>query len=129
MRFAMLVLTLALALGIAAHAQKNQASATLKVVNYRTSGTANPQETLHEFTVSVTNTGQTPLRLSNNMFVVTDDEGKRHMVTRGRYPERVALDPGKSDTLDRIYFNLPTGRKPKSLALMFARREVGSVDL
>lgn len=116
-------------LGSAAAQRANDKKATLKVVKNTSTGTANPAETMVELSVQVTNAGEAQLAFSNNNFVLVDDQGKRHVVNRGRYPERFDLAPGESATASRIFFTLPKGVKPAAVQLVLLRGAIGEARL
>lgn len=125
-----LVLGLILALLGSAGAQRaNDKKATLKVIKNSATGTSNPAETMVELSVQVTNAGQAQLAFSNNNFVLVDDQGKRHLVNRGRYPERFDLSPGESATATRVFFTLPKEVKPAAVQLILLRGSIGEAKL
>ncbi|MEW6281192.1 MAG: hypothetical protein AB1758_21455 [Candidatus Eremiobacterota bacterium] len=130
MRTTYLALALILFMLLPAAAQnKRELKATLKVLKFTASGTSNPSESLYELSVQVTNAGKDRLAFSNNSFLLVDDSGKRHVVNRGRYPERFDLAPGETATADRIFFTLPRDSKPVAAQLVLLRGVVGEAKL
>ena len=91
--------------------------------------TNSPTHDLYEFTLRVTNQGATPVQFTNNSFVLEDDAGARHRVSRPWYRQALALQPGQSTTVDRLYFEIPKTAKPRTLALVAGRQVLGRVDL
>ncbi|MCE7872741.1 DUF4352 domain-containing protein [bacterium CPR1] len=129
MRVTVVLGLILLLLGSAGAQRANDKKATLKVVKSSSTGTANPSETMIELSVQVTNAGQAQLAFSNNNFVLLDDQGKRHVVNRGRYPERFDLAPGESATATRIFFTLPREAKPAAVQLILLRGAIGEAKL
>lgn len=129
MRLTLILGLILLLLGSATAQRGQDKRATLKVVKNSSTGTANPAETMVELSVQVTNAGEAQLAFSNNNFVLVDDQGKRHLVNRGRYPERFDLAPGESATASRIFFTLPKGVKPASVQLVLLRGAIGEAKL
>jgi hypothetical protein len=84
---------------------------------------------MYELSVQITNAGTDRLAFSNNNFVLVDDKGKRHVVNRGRYPQRFDLAPGEKATAERMFFMLPNGSKPVSAQLILGRGAVGEAKL
>lgn len=124
------VLALLLLLATMAPAQKQRdLKAGLKVVKCSPSATSNPNETMYELAVQVTNQGQSRLAFSNNNFVLVDAAGKRYVVNRGRYPQHLDLAPGETGTAERMFFSLPSGTKPVATQLILLRGAVGEAKL
>lgn len=129
MRLTLILGLILLLLGSATGQRGQDKKATLKVVKNSSTGTANPAETMVELSVQVTNAGEAQLAFSNNNFVLADDQGKRHLVNRGRYPERFDLAPGESATATRIFFTLARGVKPAAVHLVLLRGSIGEGKL
>lgn len=105
--------------------QRNAGSVQLVVLDQSAADTADPNNQLYCFKVKCTNSGEKAVRITNNQFYVLDDQGRNHLVERGRYRDEQMLDPGQSVTLDRIYIAVPKTAKPKELHL----RNLGSCPL
>lgn len=129
MRMTLVLGLILLVLGSAQAQRANDKKATLKVIKNSATGTSNPSETMIELSVQVTNSGQAQLAFSNNNFVLLDNQGKRHLVNRGRYPERFDLAPGESATANRIFFTLPKEVKPAAVQLVLLRGSIGEAKL
>lgn len=112
-----------------AAAQKRDLRADLKVVKCAPSQTSSLKDTLYELSIQVKNVGASRLAFSNNQFVLFDDDGKRHMVDRGRYPQRFDLASGETATAERMFFTLPNGVKPVAAKLILGRGVVGEAKL
>ena len=120
MRWLVRVLLLSLVVLGAAEARRPRVSGRvqLEVLRQQQASTGDPGCQLFEFEVRCTNQGNQSLRISNNQFVVVDDLGAKHLVERGRYPDRQVLDPGKPVVFSRIFIAVPRERKPRELQLL-----------
>lgn len=123
------LIILLLLTGVATAQKLRDVKAELKVVKCVQGTTASQTETVYELTVTVTNTGQGRLAFSNNNFVLVDAQGKRYVVTRGRYPARFDLAPGEQASVERMFYSLPNGVKPVSAQLILGRGAVGEAKL
>ncbi len=102
------LIILLLLTGVATAQKLRDVKAELKVVKCVQGTTASQTETVYELTVTVTNTGQGRLAFSNNNFVLVDAQGKRYVVTRGRYPARFAWRQASKPASSGCFTAFPT---------------------
>jgi hypothetical protein len=102
---------------------------TLSVAKMERTDTSNPGEVMLSFTVNVTNKSSEPVQFTNNNFGLMDSTGMKHLVNRARFFAMLMVEPGKTVTADRIFFNIPKEAKPKELVLFLKRKAVGRVSL
>lgn len=101
----------------------------LEVLKVEKSATASQNDDLYHLKVRLTNEGRRPVAYTNNRFVLTDDKGQFHLVSRPWYPQGGMLEVGKSAEFDRVYFEVPKGNKPVSLNLMWGRIPIGEAKI
>lgn len=113
--------------GAAQKAQK--ASVGLKLVKLDKTTTSNPNESLYELSLELTNTGSELVRFNNNEVLLVDDQDKYHRVVRLRNRQVMILKPGESAVSDRMFYQLPNGVKPKRAVLRVGNKVLGETGL
>lgn len=101
----------------------------LQVLSQKVSPSASLSHDLVQLTVRITNQGENAIPYTNNRFVLKDNQGKTHLVSRPWYPQGSQLAPGESVDVDRVYFEIPKKSKPVELSLMWRRLPLASVNL
>ncbi len=102
---------------------------TVEVIKNQKGLTNSPTVDLYEFTLRVTNKSSAAVQFTNNSFILVDSAGTRHRVARPWYRQTLALQPGETATVDRLYFEIPKDTDPKTVALVRGRQVLGNADL
>lgn len=109
--------------------KKSPPSVGMKLVKLDKTTTSNPNESLYEFSLELTNTGTELVRFNNNEVLLVDNQDKYHRVVRLRNRQVMILKPGESVVADRMFYQLPNEVKPKRAVLRVGNKILGETGL
>lgn len=109
--------------------KRSPVKADIKIVKAEKTTSPDFNGELLQYTIQVTNRSERSIKVTNNHFVLKLESGVNKRVARGRFPTKVQLEPGKSVTVERVYFEHDRKDKPIGITFMVGGREAGSVKL